>query len=360
MSASAQGRQLGLFDASPEDAPENARTAPSRSRLPERSEEGASGPFVPIDPPSAETSLSAAALAFDAHLQRLAKTENTRRAFASDLRLLAEHLGDDRPVGRIQRGDLEGFLDWLLRGRDKPCSPKSLSRRITTLKIFFAWLVDAGARADDPAARLVHRKVLAKLPRVLSDGEVQSLLASAARLRRGSVRADSTGSAAKPGDPRPALLVRLLLDTGLKKGEISRLLVDDLALDARPPSLLVRYDEPRFASKERRVPFGPAVAPLVADYSARYLPGRRLFDCTPRNLEYVLGDLLRQSGLPAEEIGFETLRWTAALRAWRAGVEAATLRQMLGLSPITWVDTQRRLELLADTVGPRHVSRYFD
>lgn len=333
-----EGRQLGLFDALP--SVPGATSDPSdagRLDLPQ------------LGPGS---SLAGALTGFDAHLLRLAKTENTRRAFASDLRLLAEHLGASTELGRIRTEDLNRFLSWLLEGRGRPCSPKSLARRITTLKVFFAWLAESGALPTDPAAGLVQRSVRAPLPRILTDVEVQGLLASAERLR--------LGEAGRPPDPRPALLVRLLLDTGLKKGELSRLRVDDLALDARPPSLLVRYDAPRFSAKERRLTFGPAVEPLLVEYLARYLPGERLFGCTARNLEYVLSELLRLAGLPVDDIGFETLRWTAALRVWRAAVEPEALREMLGLSPISWVDTRRRLELLADTAGLASVGRYFD
>jgi integrase/recombinase XerD len=151
-------------------------------------------------------------------------------------------------------------------------------------------------------------------------------------------------------DPRPALLLRLLLDTGLKKGELLALDADDLAPLAEPPSLLVRYDDPRWRQKERRVPFSPAVAPLYEAYLNRYRPPARLFDCTARNLEYVLADLAEAAGM-AGRIGFETLRWTSALRHHRAGLSPDTLRANLGLSPITWADTSRKLELLAAGAG---------
>lgn len=311
-------------------------------------------PSPPLAAPadlSQGSSLVAASLGFDAHLQRAAKTEHTRRAFASDLRLLAEFLAADRPIGSIKIRDLEAFLSWLLEGRGRPCSPKTLARRVTTLKVFFAWLAGSGVIEGDPAIKLVHRRAEAPLPRVLDDGEALALLARAERWR--------TGEGGRPADPRPALLARLLLDTGLKKGEVGRLRTADLALEARSPSLLVRYDHPRWAAKERRVGFGPNLAPLAAEYAARYLPGERLFDCSTRNLEYVLTELIRTAGLPADDIGFETLRWTAALRHWRAGLDADALREQLGLSPISWVETERKLRLLADRVGPAQVSRYF-
>lgn len=290
---------------------------------------------VPLAAPGPATPLGLAATAFDQHLGRLGKTANTRRAFASDLRLLSRWLGPAATVGALTVDDLRRFLTWLQEGRAQACSAKSYARRVTTLKVFFAWLVEYGARPDDPAAGLVHRRAEPPLPLVLTDADVGALLAAAEH---------------QPDDPRPAVLVRLLLDTALKKGEVMALRVADLAVDAEPPSLLVRYDDPRWREKERRVTFGPDLGPRLAAYRGRYRPTDRLFPCTARNLEYVLADLVTLAGLP-ERTSFETLRWTSALRAWRAGLDPDAQRARLGLSPITWADTARKLALLADGVG---------
>lgn len=303
------------------------------------------GPF-PV--PVSATGLEDAAGAFDDHLARLAKTVNTRRGFASDLRLLAEYLDGGRPIGTITTDDLNAFLVWLLKYRGPACSPKSYARRVTTIKVFFAWLAEAGAIDKDPALPVVHRPAEPPLPQVLSDAEVATLLALAhARLE------------AVSADPRPALVLRLLLDTGLKKGELTRLRADDIATDADPPTLLVRYDNPRWREKERRVAFSPHVLPILTAYLARYRCGDLLFGCTDRNLEYVLADLVRSAGLP-EHTGFETLRWTSALRHWRSGVDPEALREQLGLSPITWATTQRKLDLLdGGTAKGARVARFF-
>jgi integrase/recombinase XerD len=291
---------------------------------------------APLSAPTASTSLALAITAFDQHLGRLAKTENTRRSFASDLGILARFLGQDHPVGSITSDDLRRFLTWLQEGRASACSPKTYARRVTTLKVFFAWLMDAGTRADDPALGLVHRRAEPPLPLVLDDSAVADLL---------GVAADRALH-----DPRPALLVRLLLDAALKKGELVALRADDVAPRAEPPSLLVRYDDPRWRQKERRVTFGPAVEPLLEAYLNRYRPAERLFQCTARNLEYVLTDLAAAAGLP-ERTSFETLRWTSALWQQRAGVAPEELRANLGLAPVTWADTEQKLALLAGGAG---------
>lgn len=304
---------------------------------------------APLAPVSAESSIAAASSMFDEHLGREGKTENTRLAFASDLRLFASRVGDARSVGGIRRDDLREFLTWMAEHREEPCSAKTYARRVTTLKVFFGWLAVSGAIAEDPAASLVHRRAQAPLPLILSDVEVASILEVASKV---AVHPE------KP-DPRPLLLVRLLLDTGLKKGELARLQVTDIAMEARPPSLLVRYESSHWANKQRRVNFSDSTLNVLKSYRTRYQYAGRLFDCTPRNLEYVLEDLVAASGLPGKT-SFETLRWTSALRAHRAGVAEDTLRDRLGLSPISWAQTRLKLELLAASVGPAIVvGEYF-
>lgn len=334
--------QLPLFDApgDPGGAPDAAAPAAPAT---------AAAPGGPYRPPTAGTPLRDAAGAFDDHLARIGKTANTRQAFASDLRLVAEHLGAARPIGDVTTADLDGFLAWLLTYRGQRCSPKSYARRVTTLKVFFGWLHAAEAIATDPARAVIHRKAEPPLPTVLSDAEVDRLLA-AAGARGGEPE----------GDPRPALVVRLVLDAALKKGELARLRTADVSAGADPPTVLVRYDDPRWREKERRVAVSLHVGPLLAAYTERYRRSdgtARLFGCTDRNLEYILADLVRRARLPAAT-HFETLRWTSALRIWRSGDAPERLRETLGLSPITWADTQRKLEQIDDGTA-RGVARFF-
>ena len=65
---------------------------------------------------------------------------HTIKAFAADIHLLNDFLPVDITLGSITTDDLKHFIDWLQKGRSIPCSPKSLSRRITSIKSFFNWL----------------------------------------------------------------------------------------------------------------------------------------------------------------------------------------------------------------------------
>jgi len=102
-------------------------------------------------PLTKDASLQAALGAFEIHMRDEGFALNTIKAFASDIRLLANYLGAGQPIGAIGTKNLNDFMRWLLYERGVPCSPKSYARRVTTLKVFFGWLHKSGVLPDDPA-----------------------------------------------------------------------------------------------------------------------------------------------------------------------------------------------------------------
>ena len=263
-------------------------------------------------------------------------TQNTINSFRDDLRLLVRFLGPNRPIADIALRDLTDFMDYLLQGRGKPCNAKSYARRLTTLKVFFGWLAETEVIISDPAAALVHKPVSTPLPPILFDGDVEQLIQAGHELR----------SADKP-DARPLLLFRLLLDTGIKKAECMSLKLSDIDLtEDRHSSIVVRYDDARNRHKERRLAVGAGFSGLIREYRGQYHPQIHLFECTHRNLEYVLRDLGNYAGIH-RAVSFETIRMTCAVRDFRRGVPPEALRVKLGLSRISWEETSRKIERLA-------------
>jgi len=203
--------------------------------------------------------------------------------------------------------------------------------------VLFGWLVEAGILANDPAASLVHTPVKTPLPRVLSDEQVEELLATARAL-----------FAAEESDPRPLLLAELLLQTGIKKSECMGIHLAHLDLiNSREPTLQIRYEQVRQQYKERNLRLGSDIIPIVRAYRTRYQPVEYLFECTARNLEYVLRDLAKLAGIPGG-VSFEMLRWTSAVRDHRAGMDGDALRRKMGLSKLRWRETAEKLRQLTE------------
>ena len=288
---------------------------------------------APILPVTQETPLLPALQAWQRYLENEGYSPHTIRAFMSDLRLLARYLGPNTPVGRVALRDLQNFVEWLEHGRGVPCSPKSLTRRITSVKAFFRWLHKYGVLQENPALRLVQRSATTAMPKVLTPEQTRGVLQAAL-------------AAYHAGDPRPFVLFTLLYATGLKKGEVLNLQQPHLVLESpQGPYLFVRYPNPAQRYKERRVFLPAAWVPAFRAYQARYAITERLFPWTGRALEYVLEHLGQRAGLPFR-LSFAICRWTASLRDWRAGMAPEALREKLGLSPVQWRDVAHKLAQL--------------
>lgn len=282
------------------------------------------------------SSVTAAITAFHEHMRQQGFSENTIKAFGGDLNIFRKYIGSNKPVVEITTEDILNFMNYLRHGRGVPCSMKSYQRRLTSLKVFFNYLFEQGVTETDPAAIIAHQPAIVPLPEILNTTQTERLLKATRDML----------TAPKP-DARPHLLVSLLLTTGIKKSEAMAIRLGDVEI-AHPdqPFVMIRYEDPRRWHKERklRLPLDfPATFKLYLD---QYQPRERLFECTPRNLEYVLADAAQLAGLSGK-VSFEVLRWTSAVRDSASGMRDETLRQKLGLSTITWQDASGKIKRLA-------------
>lgn len=288
-----------------------------------------------------EASLQAALGMFERHMQDEGFALNTVKAFASDIRLLGRYLGIGTPIGEIGTKNLNDYLHWLTHERGVPCSPKSYARRVTTLKVFFGWLHDSGVLSQDPSVAVIQQSVSSPLPDAPQVHDVARALEVARTWR--------AGDGDRKPDARPYLLLSLLLQTGIKKGEAMAIVPNHIDDSAREhPVLYVRYANPRLRYKERKLPLNPEWLEVLAEYLQQYRPTDTLFTCTARNLEYILHDVAEAAELPPGVLSFENLRWASALQDWRDNVEHDDIRQKLGLSKIAWRETKTKLRRLAE------------
>jgi len=288
------------------------------------------------------TTLQPAIQTWKLYLRDQNKSLYTVKAFEGDLKLLSAYLPADKSVGSVTTNDLQHFLDWVNNGRGKniPCSPKSLSRRITTIKSFFNWLFATGCIAADPAEKILQKSVISPLPDVLTEDEQILALAAAADLIE-----------QKDPDPRPYALFKLLLETGIKKSECLNIKLQHIdESDPQNPFLFVRYPEAKDRNKERKIPLTPAWMQFYKRYLAQYKPEDIVFPWSPRRLEYILEDISKAAHLE-KHISFSMCRWACALNAYRKGVERDLIRQRLGISKIQWREIDMKLQQLNQSIG---------
>jgi integrase/recombinase XerD len=282
---------------------------------------------------TAGSALGACRLPYQAYLRASDRTANTIACFLSDLAHLIDFLGDARPLDTIALADLERWRQHLKargghRGGVAP-APKTIARRMTFLKNFFGWLAQEGVLPQDPSERLQLVRPLPPLPELLHEDEVVRLLEAA----RAEVRAE--------------LLVLVVLSAGLKREEVLGLRPQDIDLsDPEHPVLEVHFPRQNKRGRERRMALPAGFTEVYARYCAKYRPVERIFDCTPRNLSYVLAAAVRRARLQ-RPVTLQLLRDIYAVRQLRAGVAPQVLREKLGLSEEAWVETSDKYRKLA-------------
>ncbi len=287
-------------------------------------------------PLTSGSTLAAAIGAYHEQMKRQGLSPHTIQAFGGDLNLFRKQVGSNVALNQINTETINRFLTWLRYERGVPCKPKSFQRRLTTLKVFFAWLYHTQVIQEDPAAPIPHIPVTSPLPEILYDDQIAKLLDAARQFM----------IAEKP-DARPLLLVTILLSTGIKKSEAMALRLSDIdASNPNAASLLIRYDDARKRHKERKLKLSPEFAITLPRYLEQYHSKSHLFECTARNLEYILADLAKMTGL-GNTVSFESLRWTCAVQDFQKGIPEDHIRQKLGLSTITWELDGERLKRLA-------------
>lgn len=294
-----------------------------------QSAEARQASIVVVPPLTAGSVLGACALPYQEYLRRTDHSAYTITCFLSDLRLLTEFLGREMPLRSITKDSLADWLGHLRWERATQPAPKTMARRATFLKNFFGWLAKEQVLADDPSQRIVLSRPTPPLPELLYEDEVTRLEQAAA------------------ADARCQLLVMTLLATGLKKEELMAVALRHVDLsEPDQPALEVHFPGQAKRRRERRMALPAEWTDVFQHYMERYQPRERLFECTDRNLNYVLASAVKRAGLE-KRVTLQLLRDIFAVRQLRMGVPMDVLREKLGLSEEAWYEIAEKYRKLA-------------
>jgi site-specific recombinase XerD len=143
------------------------------------------------------------------HLKSQGRSSATVLAYGKDIEQLRDFLAQLNKVNvqDITTKDLQAFMAKLSK---EGYTPKSISRKTNSTKTFFRFLNINDYITDDPASLLEHPKFEMKPPRILSKTEYRAL--------RDAAR----------GDFRMGAIIELLLQTGIRIGELARLQLADI------------------------------------------------------------------------------------------------------------------------------------
>lgn len=212
-----------------------------------------------------------------------------------------------------------------------PTKPELLSTatvhgHVRTLKAFFNWLVVEGLAQNNLAKDLKPPKVVRKVVSTLSDEEIRTI-----------VNVFSTA----PTDARNQTLFMILIDTGLRIGELINLKMEDVHMDEGYLKVMGK------GSKERIVPIGNNAQKALQRYLFRFRPKpinpvvQNVFlsqssnPLTENSMKLMFARLAKRSGV--HRLHAHLCRHTFATRFLINGGDVFSLQQILGHSTLTMV-----------------------
>jgi integrase/recombinase XerD len=172
--------------------------------------------------------------------------KNTLAAYRRDLTLYGKWLANHaRGLDDTVEVDLQAYFSF----RHTPGSKAtSANRRLTVFKRYFRWALREGRIASDPTLKLQSAKQALRVPKTLTEAQVEALLA-----------APDTSNAL---GIRDRTMLELMYASGLRVSELVELKVFNLSLNDNVLRVLGK------GSKERLVPYGEMAAQWLRQYLA--------------------------------------------------------------------------------------------
>jgi integrase/recombinase XerD len=253
-------------------------------------------------------------------------SRNTLDSYRRDLRLFGAWL--QRRSGRgmleAEHADLLAYLGHRYQQRAKA---SSTARLLSSLKRFYHHALRQGKVAADPTLNIDAPKLARRLPKSLTEADVEALLAAP--------------DVDKPLGLRDKAMLEMLYASGLRVSELVSLTVAQLSQDMGVVRILGK------GSKERLVPVGEEALDWVRRYSAQARPlllDRRASDAlfvtaraapmTRQAFWQLVKRYARRAGIGAE-ISPHTLRHAFATHLLNHGADLRVVQMLLGHADIS-------------------------
>ncbi len=271
----------------------------------------------------------------------LNRAHNTVMAYKRDLADVSEWLRErDVTLPEATTGDLTTYVSDLTstagrgtKGDDNTASKRTVMRRLSALRQYYQFIIEEGAREDDPIIGIDSPKQTRTLPKILTENEVNNLI-DTARNKKG------------PDGKRLVCLMEMLYSTGMRVSELVGVPISAISNDRR--SIVITGK----GNKERIAPISePARRALSAYLDVRetfILPGREelqkgwLFPSrssqtghlTRQRFAQILAALANDSDVQSDKVSPHVLRHAFATHMLKRGADLRTVQKMLGHADI--------------------------
>jgi integrase/recombinase XerD len=179
-------------------------------------------------------------------------SKNTLAAYRRDLSLYAGWLAAREQGGRKLDETAEADLNRYFSARHAATKATSANRRLTVFKRYFRWALREHLIAADPTLKLQSAKQALRVPKVMSEAQVEALLAAP--------------DEDTPLGLRDRAMLELLYASGLRVSELVGLKTFHVGLNEGVLRVMGK------GSKERLVPFGQVAREWIVKYLADARP----------------------------------------------------------------------------------------
>lgn len=272
--------------------------------------------------------------------------ENTLAAYRADLLGLARWLGGrKRALIETRREDLMAFMAWRV---EQGALPRSTARQLSSIRRFFRYQIREKRVTEDPTARIDMPSLGRPLPRTLSEGDVEKLLAAP--------------DASTPLGMRDRTMLEMLYASGLRVSEL--VVLRTVHINTRQGSLRVTGK----GGRERLLPLGDA----ARDWLERFMQGAREEILRGRQTDYIfptrrtdhmtrqafwhlIKRYARAAGINTA-LSPHTLRHAFATHMLNHGADLRVVQMLLGHSDLatTQIYTHVASERLQELHGKHH------
>ncbi|WP_293660345.1 site-specific tyrosine recombinase XerD [Rhodoferax sp. OV413] len=253
-------------------------------------------------------------------------SKNTLQAYRRDLAMFAQFL-KGKPLLHAQEADLQAYFSF----RHSESKATTANRRLTVFKRFFRWALREGRISADPTLKMQAAKQALRVPKVLSEAQVEALL-----------NAPDIDTAL---GLRDKAMLELMYASGLRVSELVGLRMVQLGLNEGVLRVTGK------GSKERLVPFGEVAALWLQRYlagpRAELLAGRQSADVfvTARGMKagsamsrVMFWGLVKRYALRADvrvPLSPHTLRHAFATHLLNHGADLRSVQMLLGHADIS-------------------------
>ena len=242
-------------------------------------------------------------------------SKSTIRQYLNDLRLFGEWFEttteDEFLPQNITTYDVSGYKEHLLA---KGCKPATVNRYLASLTKFCEWAVEKELISSNPVRKIKGIKEVKTAPKALTKNDLRRFLREVH----------------KGGKLRDIAIFELMANTGLRVGELVTLTLDDLEINQRSGTIVVRKGK---GEKYRVVPLNLNVRNVISKYLSEHPQNTYLFRSQKGGplTTYAVWNLVKKyARLAGLEMSPHTLRHTFATLLLRSGEDIVKVATLLG------------------------------